>query len=403
MTATATPPGARPTATPSDDTGPSRTGDRVKDQRTFRYRAITEEDTVDDGVLTAASEQEAVDRIRRLGYRPISVTPTRGGSLQREYSIPGIGPRVKPAELAGLARQFATMINAGIPLLRTLEVLRRQSDNDLLAQTLDQVTLDIQSGESLSRAIARHPKVFDHLFVSMVQSGEAAGALDVVLLQLANTLERTVAMRQKIRSALAYPAAVMVMVIGVIAAMLILVVPTFGGIYDDLGGTLPLPTRILIQTSDLVTSRLPLVAVALIASVVGFRRWSKTTSGRRRIDRWKLRIPLAGPLVRKAALARFGRTMAVLTRSGVSVLDTLRITAETVGNSLIADALDATGDAVRRGEPIAEQLERVACSRRWWCSSCRSARRPERSTRCSRSSAPRSRRRSRRPSPGSRP
>lgn len=278
--------------------------------------------------------------------------------MRREYSIPGIGARVKSAELAVLARQFATMVNAGVPLLRTIDVLRRQTDNPLLTRTLDQVALDIESGESLSRAISRHPKVFDNLFVSMVRSGEAAGALDVVLLQLAITMERTVAMRHKIKSAMAYPAAVMVMVVVVIIAMLVVVVPTFADIYDDLGGTLPLPTRLLIETSDLLTSQLPILIIATTASGVALRRWSKTRAGRRRIDGFKLRLPLVGSLILKSALARFGRTMAVLTRSGVPVLETLRITGETVGNSVVSEALGETGDAVRRGEAIAANLDR---------------------------------------------
>ncbi|MEL6985306.1 MAG: type II secretion system F family protein, partial [Actinomycetota bacterium] len=231
---------------------------RDEERQTFRYRAIDDRTEVRDGELRAASETDAVARIRQLGLRPVSIKVARYRSLQREYTLPAIGPRVKGAELAVVARQLATMVDAGVPLLRSLEVLQRQTENTVLAKTIKQVSLDIESGDSLSQAIGRHPKVFDHLFVSMVRSGEAAGALDIVLLQLATTLERKVAMSQKIRSALSYPLAVLVMVVGVVVAMLVIVVPTFAGIYDDLGGTLPLPTRLLITASELMTSRLPI-------------------------------------------------------------------------------------------------------------------------------------------------
>ncbi len=347
-------------ARPSSPVGAGPTDERAGDdeRQTYRYRAIGGDAETKEGELRAGSEADAVARIRQLGLRPISVRAVRRRALQRQYTLPGIGPRVKGAELAVLARQFATMIDAGVPLLRCLEVLRRQTGNAFLAQTIEQIALDIESGESLSRAIGRHPKVFDHLFVSMVRSGEAAGALDVVLLQLAGTLERSVAMTQKIRSALAYPAAVLVMVIGVVVAMLLVVVPTFAGIYDDLGGILPLPTRLLIATSELVTTRLPLLLLVLAAMGFLLRRWSRTPSGRLRIDGGTLRLPLVGGLVRKSALARFGRTMAVLTRSGVPVLETLRITGETVGNAVLARAVESTRDAVRRGEPMADHLDR---------------------------------------------
>lgn len=322
----------------------------------FRFRAVDHHGAVQEGELVASSDADAVARLRRLGLRPVSVRRSRSSVLQRNLSVPGMGPRVKGTELAVLARQFATMVNAGVPLLRTLEVLRRQSENPLLRATLDQMRLDVESGDSLSEAIARHPKVFDHLFVSMVRSGEAAGALDVVLAQLAATLERTVAIRQKVRSALAYPIAVSFMVAGVIAAMLVFVVPTFAGIYDDLGGSLPLPTQLLVAASEAVTSNLAIAGLVLTALVIAGRRWTASPSGRHRWDGMKLRLPLVGSLLRKSVMARFGRTMAVLTRSGVPVLETLRITGETVGNAQVAEALERTRDAVRRGEPIAQNL-----------------------------------------------
>ncbi len=274
-------------------------------------------------------------------------------------SIPGFGRRVKGGDLAILSRQFATMVNAGVPLLRALVVLRDQTDNTLLSSALDQIRLDVEGGDSLSDAISRHPRVFDRLFVSMVRSGEASGALDLVLQQLATTLERSAGMRQKIRSALAYPIAVLFMVVGVVIAMLTFVVPQFSSIYNDLGGTLPLPTRILVGFSDLFARQLPLLAFVTAALTLGWRRWKRTESGALHWDAMKLRLPLVGELLLKSSMARFGRTMSVLTKSGVPVLETLRITSETLGNAVLSRALLETREAVRRGEQIAPNLNKA--------------------------------------------
>lgn len=326
--------------------------------RPFEYRALDQAGEMRTGRMTSLSEADAVARLRRLGLRPVRVRSAKADVAGRELSVPGFGKKVKPGELAVLARQFATMVSAGVPLLRSLSVLSSQADNPLLQSTLEQVRTDIEAGDALSDSIGRHPKVFDHFFVSMVRAGEAAGALDVVLLQLAATLEKQVAVRQKIRSALAYPTAVLVMIVGVITAMLVFVVPIFAGIYDDLGGTLPLPTRMLVGLSEVLTTRLPFVVVGVGATVVLVRRWIRTDSGRHRWHAATLRLPLVGSLLRKSAIARFGRTMSVLTRAGVPVLGTLRITAETVGNSVVERAVAECEDAVRRGEAIAPNLAR---------------------------------------------
>ncbi len=348
---------APPEATTST---PTRRKRRTNDAegRAFDYRAIDPTGEIRSGRMTSDSQDDAVARLRRLGLRPVRVRPAKRDLAGADLSVPGFGAKVKPAELAVLARQFATMVSAGVPLLRSLHVLSSQSDNKLLESTLGQVRTDIEAGDALSVAIGRHPKVFDHFFVSMVRAGEAAGALDVVLLQLAATLEKQVGVRQKIRSALAYPAAVLVMIVGVITAMLVFVVPIFSGIYDDLGGTLPLPTQILVNISDLLTKRLPFVLLAVGITVIAVRRYIRTDGGRLRWHRVALKLPLVGALLQKSAIARFGRTMSVLTRAGVPVLGTLRITSETIGNAVIERAVSDCEDAVRRGEAIGPNLAR---------------------------------------------
>ncbi len=328
--------------------------------RPFAYEAIDRAGNIDEGEILATTEEQALERLRRTGVRPISVKKSKDSVLARELRIPGLGPRVKSDELAVMARQFSTMIGAGIPLTRCLLVLQEQTTNTLLSSTLSDVHLAVVGGDSLSSALEHHPNVFDRLFVAMIRAGESAGALDTVLLQLATSLERSSAIRRQVRSAMSYPAAVLVMVFVIIVAMLIFVVPVFRGIYEDLGGTLPLPTRLLVGTSDLLTNRLPLVVVVVGLAVWGVRHWKASEQGEQRWDAMKLRLPLIGPLLHKTAMARLGRTLAVLTRSGVPVLEALRISGATTGNAVVSAALTETMAGVEQGERLAANLGRHA-------------------------------------------
>jgi type IV pilus assembly protein PilC len=318
----------------------------------YRYLAVDTRGQRVEGDLVAVSKVEAVERIRRQQLRPVQLSPTKTSLFEKEFSLPGFGTRIKGRELAAFTRQFATMVGAGIPLIRTLTVLADQSENPALAKALSQVRFDVESGDSLSRAIRRHPEIFDTLYCSMVAAGEESGALDEVLRQLALSQERSAAVRHKLRSAMSYPIAVLIMVTGVIAVMLRFVVPRFSAIYTDLGGTLPLPTRILVATSDIVVGRSLYLLLFGLAAVAGFRRWVASDRGRLTWDGLKLRMPLIGSLVHKSVLARFGRTMAVLTSAGVPVLDTFAIASQTVGNAALGGALDRVRDAVQRGEAI---------------------------------------------------
>jgi len=247
-------------STPRRERAPSRAPTKnepgaAASASTFAFVAVGSDGEIEEAKMVAVNEQEVVERLRRLGKRPISINVSKPSMFSAELSIPGLGPRVKKSELAVVARQFSTMVGAGIPLVRSLGVLGEQSENPLLKQTMADMEISVSSGDSLSQSMERHPKVFDELFVSMVRAGEAAGALDVVLDQLASTLERSVAVTNKVKSAMSYPIAVLVMVVGIVAAMLIFVVPVFEGIYADLDGTLPLPTRLLVLLSTARTVR----------------------------------------------------------------------------------------------------------------------------------------------------
>lgn len=324
--------------------------------RPFDYRALDADRNLAEGRITSANEAEAVERLRRMGLRPLEITPVRTSLLKREFSLGG-GKKAKPGDLALFARQLATMVSAGLPLLRCLEVLRVQTSSPALEAAIIDISAAVEAGETLSVAMARHDRVFDDLFVSMVAAGEAAGSLDLVLRQLATNVERSVSVRKKVKSALTYPVAVLSLMLLIVFAMLTFVVPVFEKMYADMGGELPLPTKVMVALSDLIRSWLPLVVAGVVGAVVAFRRWRRTPAGRYRWDRMMLRAPLVRSLVERAALARLGRTLAVLTRSGIPVLDALTISSRTVRNEVYARSLLHTAEAVRRGDGLAATLE----------------------------------------------
>jgi type IV pilus assembly protein PilC len=248
------------------------------------------------------------------------------------------------------------MINSGLTLLRSLTILAEQTDNPVLRKAINDVRNDVQTGSSLSVALSRHPKMFSRLFVSMVRAGEAGGVLDTVLLELAETIEKQVALRSKIRSAMTYPIAVFGLVMCILVAMLLFVVPMFKSLYKQLHGTLPLITRLLISASNMFKTGFPFVIVIVAAAVYGLRRWKRTPDGQAIWDRMKLRVPIFGKLFHKTALTRFSRTLSVLLKAGVPILESLEITADTVGNAVVAAAIRDVQSAVKGGDTMARPL-----------------------------------------------
>ena len=298
-----------------------------------------------------------VGKLRQMGFTPIAVEAKTTSKLSGDIKIPGLSGKVKLRDVAIFSRQFATMINSGLSLIRALAILAEQTENPELARVVGEVRLDVEKGVSLSQAIAKHPKVFNRLYIAMVRSGEIGGVLDAVLMRLADTIEKQVELRRKVRSAMTYPVVALSICILIAAAMLLFIVPQFKAIYTDLGGQLPLPTRVLISLSDMLKTWFPVVIVLAGVGVYFFRRWTKTENGRMIWDSFKLRVPVFGVLTRKTALARFSRTLAALTRSGVGILEALDIVAETAGNEVVSTALRETQGAVKRGDTLARPLE----------------------------------------------
>ena len=221
---------------------------------TYAYKVRDPEGQVVEGQIEADSPALVANRLREMGFALISIEEEKESSLKKEVKIPGLGDRIKLKDIAIFSRQFATMINSGLSLLRALNILAQQTENEALANIVREVSDDVEKGSSLSDAIAKHPKVFDRLYVAMVRAGETGGVLDMVLMQLAETIEKQVELRARVKSAMTYPVAVMVLVMLILVGMLLFVVPMFENMYSELGGTLPLPTRILLGASSLVKS-----------------------------------------------------------------------------------------------------------------------------------------------------
>jgi len=323
---------------------------------TYTYKVRDRTGNLVSGSLIADSEALVLQRLREMGFTPLDVAKEKQKVGQIKIELrPG---RVKLKELAVFCRQFATMVNSGLPILRALAILADQTESENLAKVVTQVRVDVEQGASLSVAMAKHPKAFNDLFIAMVRSGETGGVLDDVLLRLADMIEKEVKLRGKIKSAMTYPVAVVCLVVLIMAAMLLFVVPQFKSIFSQLGGTLPLPTRVLLMLSDNVKKFWYVVIAAGVGAAFALKRYRKTAQGRAQVDAIKLKVPVFGPLFHKTALARFSSTLGMLLRSGVPILQALDIVSDTVNNRVISKAVGDTQASVREGESIAKPLGR---------------------------------------------
>ena len=324
---------------------------------TFTYKVRDKSGKLVEGQLEAENAQLVVSKLRSMGYVPIEIEQQGANNLGRDLKIPFFSDRIKLKDVSVFSRQFATMINSGLSMLRSLYILAEQTESKPLAAIVNQVRLDVERGSSLSAALAKHPKAFNRLYVAMVRAGEAGGVLDSVLQRLATTIEKQVELRRKVKSAMTYPAVVSLLVLLLVTAMLLFVIPMFQGIYGQLGGKLPVPTQILINISSVVRNWWWIVFGVEIAAVFAFRKWIASEEGRKRWDMIKLKMPVFGGLAKKTALARFGRTLSALVRSGVPILESLDIVQETSGNWVVSDAVRDTAQQVKRGEPLSRRLE----------------------------------------------
>ncbi len=323
--------------------------------QTYEYKVRDRTGNVLTGQLVGDSESLVVQRLREMGMTPVQVKRS-GRGLSMEINVrPG---RVKLKQVAVFCRQFATMVNSGLPILRALTILGDQTDSKELSKILIQARTDVEGGASLSTAMGKHPKAFSNLFISMVKAGETGGVLDDVLLSLADQIEKEVELRRKIKSAMTYPIVVVCLVMLILGAMLLFVVPQFETIYASLGGQLPLPTRILLSVSNAFRTYWYIVLLGMGGAAFALRRYKRTEPGRARVDALKIRVPLFGPLFLKVALARFSSTLGMLLRAGVPILQALDNVKDTVNNRVLGDAVDDVKSSVGKGESIAGPLGR---------------------------------------------
>lgn len=323
---------------------------------TYVYKVRDKGGAIHKGSIEGQSEQLVVAKLRELGYVPVSVTSRGKSKLSADVSVRSGGGKISLHDIVVFSRQLATMVGAGLTLIRALAILSNQTESKALADVITTMRNDIEHGLSFSQAISKHPKAFPMVYIAMVRSGEVGGMLDMVLLRLATMLEKQLELRRRVKSAMSYPIAVGGIIVIIVSAMLLFIVPMFEQMYKDLGGVLPLPTRILIGLSGFLTGSWWLIAIVGGGGLYGLKRWRATPEGRLAFDKFKLRLPIAGQIVQKTAIARFCQTLASLARSGVSIMEALDIVADTAGNAVIAAAISDARERVRIGESVSVAL-----------------------------------------------
>ncbi|MDH4036797.1 MAG: type II secretion system F family protein [Candidatus Krumholzibacteria bacterium] len=321
---------------------------------TYTWKGRSPSGELLSGEYATESKDDLVSYLRKRKIIITSVREKGGGALK--INLPG-STRVSVKDIGVFTRQFATMINAGLPMVQCLDILAQQTEKVPLREAVAKVMSDVEGGSTLAEGLARHPKIFSNLFVNMVEAGEAGGILDVILVRLATFLEKLDALQRKVKSALTYPSVVGVVALGATAFMLIFIIPTFAKMFTDFGGDLPLPTRIVIGISDFLRAFWWALLAAIIGIVVGLQRYYKTSQGRLVIDKLLLKIPVLGMVIRKGSVARFTRTLGTLISSGVPILSGLEITARTSGNRVVELAVMSTRESISQGNTIAEPLK----------------------------------------------
>jgi type IV pilus assembly protein PilC len=319
----------------------------------FEYTARAPSGQIQKGQLDVPSKDEVSAYLRKNRLILVNVR-----EAPKQISLSFGGQRIRTRDIVIFTRQFATMINAGLPLVQSLNILAQQTENKALRDVTRAVVYDVESGHTLADAFSKHPKAFTDLYVNMVAAGEAGGILDTILLRLATFLEKNDALVRKVKGAMVYPGVIISVAIIAIAVLLVFVIPTFESMFASAGMELPLPTRIVIGMSNALINYWWMAILAIGGVIFGIRQYYSTANGRRQIDGMLLRAPVLGDLLRKSAVSRFTRTLGTLVSSGVSILDGLEITAKTAGNSVIHDAVMESRQSIAGGETIAAPLEK---------------------------------------------
>jgi len=317
----------------------------------YSYKARSRDGKIISGEIEGDSKDVIIGRLRDKGYFVTNVK-------EKSREIVLFKKKVKSYEISVFARQFATMIAAGVPLVRCISIVAEQNENPRFRQVLSKIRQDVEGGTTFSKSLEKYPDVFSNLFVDLVRAGEAGGILDEILARLANYLESSEQLKAKVKGALTYPIVVATIAIGVVFFLLTFVLPNFKNIFQGMGDAeLPLPTTILLKVSDFLSAYFVFIIMGVAAMIYGLRRFFTTKQGKRIWDTNTLRTPVLGMLLRKVAIAKFTRTLGTLVASGVPILQALEVTSSTAGNVVISDAIQKTRVSIREGESIADPLK----------------------------------------------
>ena len=319
----------------------------------FIWEGTTRRNEVKKGEIEAVDELAARGLLRRQGFKSITVK-TKPKDIEEYLTF--LKGKVKEKDVVIFCRIFSTMINAGLPLIQCLDLLAQQEQNKTFKEIIKKVKEDVESGASLTEALKKHPDVFDELFVNLIAAGEAGGILDIILGRLSAYMEKAMKLKSQVKGAMTYPAAVLVISIGVVALLLIKVIPVFKKMFEGMGGELPGPTQFLVNASEFAQSYWWVMIGILVTIVVAFGRFYKTEKGRWSIDSLLLKAPIFGPLLKKVAVAKFSRTLSTMMNSGVPILEGLNIVSKTAGNVVVEAALIKTRQNISEGRTIAEPL-----------------------------------------------
>jgi len=349
----------------------------------FNYIALDKGGKETKGTIEAASQNEAIGRVKDMSLFPTKIIEAekeaaggaggkkaakaakpaakaagkKGGAMNINITIPGLGGKVKPKVLTTFTRQLATLVDAGLPLLRGLRVLEKQERNVVLKKILGELAVSIEGGSTFSEALAQHPKTFNKLFVNMVKAGELGGVLEVVLKRLAEFSEKAQKIKGKVKAAMFYPVAVLIVAVGIMILLMVFVVPKFKEVFAGMNMKLPAFTELVLGISELIKDNILGTMGAMAGVVVLFMLAVRTKVGRHAWDKFKLKMPAIGPVISKVAIARFTRTLGTLVSSGVPILQALNIVKETAGNVIIANAVVKIHESVKEGETITAPLE----------------------------------------------
>lgn len=315
----------------------------------FVYEGKFADGTIKKGELEAENKNAAQAILRRQ-----RITPSKLKNKPKEIVL--FKPGVKPKDIVIFTRQFATMINAGLPLVQCLDILGSQADNPTFKEVILKVKTDVESGTTFAEALGRHPKIFDNLYVNLVAAGEIGGVLDTVLNRLAQYMEKAEALKAKVKGAMTYPLIVLAVAFLVVAILMIFVIPTFNDMFTQFGSALPGPTQIVVDMSNFFRTKWWVMIIVIIAVIAGFKFAKTQERSRLELDRLALKLPIFGPLIKKVAVAKFTRTLGTMITSGVPIMDGLEITAKTAGNKVVENGIVAVRKAISEGKSMAEPL-----------------------------------------------